>query len=70
MKPNLSNLEFQSNGTLTVVVKIVNDEDIESTESFTLTLYNPQPFGKVVLGKNSLTIIILDDDLRKFHHIC
>lgn len=65
MKPNLSTLEFESNGTLTVVVKIVNDEDIEPTESFTLTLYNSQPFGEVVVRKNSLTIIILDDDLRK-----
>ena len=65
MKPNLSTLEFESNGTLTVVVKIVNDEYIEPTESFTLTLYNPQPFGEVVLRKNNLTTIILDDDLRK-----
>ena len=47
------------------IVNIVNDEAIESTESLTISLTNPQP-PDAVLSLGSTTIIIINDDFRKF----
>ena len=47
------------------IVNIVDDEAIESTESFTISLTNPQP-PDAVLSLGSTTIIIINNDFRKF----
>lgn len=46
--------------TATIPVTIVNDTDIESTESFTVNLSNPT--GGATIGSGTATVNILDDD--------
>ena len=69
-----SDYMWTSSRTLTVepgvteiynTLNIVNDEAIESTESFTISLTNPQP-PDAVLSLGSTTIIIINDDFRNF----
>ena len=48
-------------------VGIVDDDMIESTESFTIVLSNPQPAGQVVVGIEALTVTISDNDLCEFN---
>ena len=43
----------------------MDDEAIETTESLTISLTNPQP-PDAVLSLGSITIIIINDDFRKF----
>ena len=61
----LSELVFSSNETMSVSVSIVDDDIIEGTESFTIVLSNPRPAGRVVLGIDTFTVTIIDQDLRK-----
>ena len=53
---------FTSEGTWELVFSIVNDSIIEGTESFTVSLTNPQP-PDAVLALDSSTIFILDNNL-------
>ena len=68
-----SDYMWTSSRTLTVepgvteiynTLNIVNDEAIESTESLTISLTNPQP-PDAVLSLGSITIIIINNDFRK-----
>ena len=68
-----SDYMWTSSRTLTVepgvteiynTLNIVDDEAIESTESLTISLTNPQP-PDAVLSLGSITIIIINDDFRK-----
>ena len=60
-----SELVFTSNETMSVLVSIADDDIIEETESFTIVLSNPQPAGGVVLGIDTFTVTIIDQDFRK-----
>ena len=68
-----SDYMWTSSRTLTVepgvteiynTLNIVDDEAIESTESLTISLTNPQP-PDAVLSLGSITIIIINNDFRK-----
>ena len=65
MGTGLYQLDFPSNGTVFVLVGILDDGTIEPTESFTVVLSNPQPAGGVELGISVFTVTISDDDLRE-----
>ena len=65
VRTGLAVLVFDSSGTGTVLVGILDDDVIESTESLTVVLSNPQPFPGVVLGTSVFTITITDDDPRE-----
>ena len=57
-------IDFQSNGTMDVLVGLLDDVAIETEESFTIVLSDPQPTG-VVLGISVFNITIVDNDLRE-----
>ena len=43
-------------------VSIVDDDEVEDNESFTIILTNPQPDGGVLLNPDIITITIVDID--------
>ena len=43
-------------------VSIVDDDEVEDEESFTITLTNPRPDGGVLLNPDIITITIVDID--------
>ena len=59
-----SNITLYSRGTLKLSLDIVDDEILEADESLTIMFSNPQP-QNVVLGQDSITIIITDNDIRE-----
>ena len=65
LQTNMSHLDFTSDGTMFVLVSIVDDNIIEDTESFSIVLSNPQPADRVVLGNHTIMVTIADLDLRK-----
>ena len=62
-----STLRFNSAKTQdNIVVEIIDDDVIESTENFAISLTNPNPPDAVArLGSTRITII--NNDYRKFH---
>ena len=62
-----STLRFNSAKTQdNIIVQIIDDDVIESTENFAISLTNPNPSDAVAaLGSTRITII--NDDFRKFH---
>ena len=50
----------------TVVVKINNDDTVESgrPETFNLTLYSPDPDSSVVFSVHEITVFIVDNDYQ------
>ena len=49
---------------MTVSIGLLDDGAIETEETFTIALFNPQPAG-VVVGTKVFTVTIVDNDLRK-----
>ena len=61
-RTGISNLTFSGSGTQVFPVSIVDDDEVEGVESFTITLRNPQPDGGVVLNPDRMIITIRDYD--------
>ena len=57
-----SQLTFSKKGMQSYAVKILDDSVAEDTESFVITLSNPQPAAAVVLSSDRVNITVIDND--------
>jgi hypothetical protein len=56
-----SEITFTSSRFESILISIADDSEVEDTESFSISLLNPQP-GNVVIFPDSITISIFDND--------
>lgn len=63
-----STVIFYSSGVHEIVVDILDDEILETTEQVVVTLSNPQP-DIVEFNQSSITISIVDNDIRKLSQV-
>ena len=65
-----SSLVFNTNGTQNIIVSIVNDDILEMTESFSISLSNLNPGPPLVeFGNSEVIITILDNDIRELSSV-
>ena len=57
-----SELTFNSNGTQTILISIIDDAEDEPPESFSISLVKPVPAGTVSFSPDTIIITIIDND--------
>ena len=57
-----SELTFNSNGTQTILISIIDDIEDQPPESFSISLVKPVPAGTVTISPDTITITIIDND--------
>ena len=66
-RTGISSFTFSGSGTQVFPVGIVDDDEVEGDESFTITLTNPRPDG-VVLNPDRMIITIRANDRECLVH--